>query len=176
MSDVIISGSRAQFWIGSTLLAVAGVKIGHKLSTEVTRRLGQQSIAGRTEGIYEPEDITGQAEALVWYRILDSAAMPANGYGNFVFSGMLYAMHPQSTTSINIDLLSCRIVGESEEYKNEAGASMIDLTITVDQIVKNGKTLNRVDGNPGGFGPSAAIGFAANISGSVGLPGGFLPF
>lgn len=175
MAEVAISGSRAQFWIGTTRLDSASVKIGHKLSTEVTRRLGSQAIAARTEGIYEPEDITASVEVLVWYAILKSPNMPANGYGNFVFNGVLFAQHPQSPTEITIDLLSCRIVGESEEYKNEAGAAMLDLTITVDQIVKMGKTLNRVDGAPG-VGPSAAIGFAANVSGATGLAGGFLPF
>ena len=175
MSGVAISGSRAQFWIGTTLLAAANVKIGHKLSTEVTRRLGSQEIAARTEGIYEPEDITASVEALVWYAILKSDSMPANGYGNFVFNGVLYASHPQSPVDIQIDMLSCRIAGEGEEYKNEAGAAMIDLTISVDQIRKLGKTINRVDGAPG-VGPSAALGFAANVSGLTGLAGGHLPF
>lgn len=174
MSGVAISGSRAQFWMGATLLEAESVKYGDKLNTEVTRRLGSQQIGARTEGEYETDLMTASVEALVWYAVRDGATFPSNGYGNFQFPGTLFASHPQSPTQVQVSFEDCRILGESEEYKNEAGAAMVDLTISCDQIVRNGKTLNRRDGFTG-VGPSAPLGFAASVSGAVGLAGGFLP-
>lgn len=167
-----ISGSRWQFWIGSTLFEVSGVKLSDKLNTEVTRRLGSQAIAARTEGEYETDQITGQCEvAVFFFDVLPQ--LPANGFGNFRFDGMGYADHPQ-IGAISVQAKECSFAGLSADIKAEPGATMMDITINVNQLVWQGKTLERVAGAAGGVGPSAPIGFSANISGAVGLAGGFV--
>ncbi len=168
-----ITGSRAQFWVGSTLFEVTGIKAGDKLNTEVTRRLGSQEIAARTEGEYETDQLTGQCEVAVFFKDI-LPQLPVNGFGNFKFAGMIYADHPQ-IGSINIGLLRCSFGGLAADFKAEPGATMMDITINVDQIAYDGKTLNRRNDATGGVGPSAPLGFSATVEiGGVGLSAGFV--
>lgn len=172
VGEYAISGARAQFWVGQILFEVSSVKWGHALETEITRRLGAQSVAARSEGIYVPEPITGQCEVGVFFKDI-LPQLPANGYGNFRFNGLIYADHPQ-IGAIRIDAKGCSFKKEGGEFKVEPGASMMDIELNVIQYALDGKTINRVSGAQGGIGPSAPIGFAANITGATGLSGGFI--
>lgn len=151
------SGQRAQFWVGTTLWEVQAVGASDKLNREKVRRLGSQEIAAFTDGEYDIDQLTVQCESAVFYSDIEPT-LPANGWGNFYFNGLMYVDHPRINRQVRIDLLGCRFAGAKDEFKAEPGAAMMDIPIDVQQILRNGKSINRMAGAVAGVGASVNVG------------------
>jgi hypothetical protein len=152
------SGQRAQFWIGATLWEAQSVSGSDKINREKVRRLGSQQIAAYTEGEYDIDQLTVSTESAVFYADI-FPQLPVNGYGNFMFNGLLYVDHPQIPgTQVRVDFIACKFANLKDEMKAEPGPGLMDISLDVTQILRNGKSFNRVGGATPGFGASVAVG------------------
>jgi hypothetical protein len=151
------SGQRAQFWIGATLWEVQSVSGSDKINREKVRRLGAQQIAAYTEGEYDIDQLTVSTEAAVFYADV-FPQLPVNGFGNFYFNGLLYVDHPLIGTTERVDFIGCRFASLKDEMKAEPGPGLMDIAIDVQQILRNGRSFNRMAGATAGVGASVAVG------------------
>lgn len=141
-----IDGVTITVFLGTTKAELAKIEYSHKVTTEVSRRLGQQSIAARTLGIYEPSDVTVEVEEAVW-RADILGKLPDNGYGNYYFTVVVSGTDPDpnpqtSWGNFSDTLQQVRIGEEKHSFTSEAGVSMLAVTLTVNQILMQGKSIN----------------------------------
>ena len=154
MADIgsdTFSSTRVQIWIGTKMIKATKLDYGHKLSTEVVRRLGQQTIAARTEGDYETEEGNLEMEDAAWNLEL-LPLLPVNGFGNIKFPVTCYR-ESATLPGVMDTLEDTRIVGDKGSFEASPGVLKRALVIVYKQIVlPGGRTLNRRPG--GGTSPS----------------------
>ena len=153
--NATFSGQRVQFWLGTTMWEAQTVEPSDKINDEVVRRLGSQEIAAYTLGEYEVDNLPVTTEAAVFFADVHPI-LPDNGFGNFTFAGLIYMDHP-TLASVRIDLLGCQFRSTKASMKVEPGATMMDLSLRVRQVLWNGKSLNQRAGATS-FGASVGIG------------------
>lgn len=149
-----IDGVTITVFLGTTKAELSKIEYSDKLTTEVSRRLGQQGIAGRSLGIYEPGDVSIEVEEIVW-RADILGKLPTNGFGDYPFtvvvSGTDPDPNPASSWGTFTDTLQQVRIGEvKHSFTSEAGVSMVSITLTTNQILLEGKSINYRQNAPRG--------------------------
>lgn len=144
VNDRTFDSGRGEIRFGSKAVAIQKIGYGDKLNTETVRRIGSQEQDAITDGEYETEDVTVTVEQAIWNRQV-SPSLPANGFGNFRFVISVFLTDPELGSS-TARLEKCRITGIKDNIEAGPGAIVCEVTIKTQQIVRNGKTLNRRSG------------------------------
>ncbi len=144
VNDRTYDAGKAEIRFGATAAGVQKISFGDKLNKEIMRRVGSQEIAAITDGEYETEDVSATIEQSVWNKTI-FPKLPENGYGNhrFVISIHLF---DRALGLVAVRLEQCTISGEKDNIESGPGGLVKELTMKTQQIVRNGKTLNRRSG------------------------------
>lgn len=106
---------------------------------ELLTHIGSQEASARTRGIYKPAVATISQLRAEWDRLVKR--FPSNGFGNFRFPVTCTYNHPD-LGKVTDRLLKCTIIGVKNDAEATGKATLVEMKIQPQQIVRNDRTIN----------------------------------
>lgn len=151
INNVAYDGGTIEARFNASAFGLQEISWEQKVDKKKVRAIGAQGAKKRTKGSYEVSDATVKVDSGEWNLML--AKLPTNDYSSYEFTIFVDYIHPDLGTQ-SVQLLECCIIGEKDAIKEGSDATMKELTISVMQVVTNGKTMNK---RPGTKTPAASL-------------------
>lgn len=143
IAGVAHDGGTVEIRFNSSAFGLQEIGWDQKVDKKKVRPIGSMVATTRTPGSYEVSDGTAKMETAEWGALLEK--LPANGYSDVEILIVVDYVHPNLGAQ-HVELLRVCIIGEKDSIKEGSDATMKELTLSIMQVVTNGKTMNKRKG------------------------------